>query len=87
MSSATAAASGGNNNNTSKRSSSRTVVISKAMRVVDDETRNEEAMKRIKQLESDAYMDELLSYHAVVDDAYEDDDESILCHQQLYTRI
>ena len=45
--------------NSSKRSSTRTVVISKAMRVVDADTRAEEAQRRLIQLDRDAYMQEL----------------------------
>ena len=45
-----------------KRASGRTIVISKSMRIVDDETRKEETAKRIKSLDSDAYMEELMAY-------------------------
>lgn len=40
------------------RSSSRTVVVSKAMRVVDDETRREIREKRIQMLEADNYLED-----------------------------
>jgi hypothetical protein len=66
----------------SQRSSTRTSVISKAMRHVDNNTRNEEALRRIRLLESDSYMEELMaSMEGVADDvkdqAYSDDD---VCH-------
>jgi hypothetical protein len=57
-------------------------VISKVMRHVDNNTRNEEALRRIRLLESDSYMEELMaSMEGVADDvkdqAYSDDD---VCH-------
>lgn len=67
----------------SQRSSTRTIVISKAMRLVDSNTRNEESMRRLRSLESDAYMEELMaSMEGVADDAdqaYSDDDVGVAC--------
>ena len=65
-----------------QRTSSRTIVISKAMRLVDSDTRNEEALRRIRSLESDTYMEELMaSMEGVVDTkvdlAYDDEEVSI----------
>lgn len=57
-----------------KRTSGRTTVISKSMRIVDDETRREETNRRIKQLEADAYMEELMSFNFEKDDEYDEND-------------
>lgn len=64
-----------------ERSSTRTSVISKAMRTVDSNTRNEESLRRIRLLESDAYMEELMALSEGVvdttaDQAYSDDEVS-----------
>ena len=53
------------------------------MRIVDDETRKEESLRRIKSLDSDAYMEELMALtndNSRTDDAYDDDEVSLICN-------
>jgi zinc finger HIT domain-containing protein 1 len=79
MSAAAAASSGaGSSASTGRRQSTRTSVISKAMRFVDEDTRQEVRNKRIQQLEADNYGDELL-VQVDEDDAYEESEVSS-CH-------
>ena len=59
---------------TGKRSSSRITVLSRAMKVVDAETRKEVRDKRIQQLESDNYVEEQDAHND--DDAYVDSEVS-----------
>lgn len=59
----------------SKRASTRTTVVSKAMRIVDKETRREVRDKRITTLEADNYEEEAT---IDFDDAYGDDEVIIL---------
>ena len=71
-----------------KRASGRTIVISKSMRIVDDETRKEETAKRIKSLDSDAYMEELMAYadeNSRNDDAYDDNEVFLVQILKYYT--
>lgn len=56
----------------SKRVSTRVRVLSKAMRVVDEESRNEFRDKRIRMLESDNFVEE--TYDNDPDDEYEIED-------------
>jgi len=62
------------NNKEMKRTSGRATVISKSMRIVDEDTRREETTRRIKQLESDAYMEELMSFNIEKDLDYDEND-------------
>jgi len=57
-------------NREEKRSSTRTVVVSKAMKVVDEDTRREHREKRLATLEADNYVED-----ASADDAYGDDED------------
>jgi zinc finger HIT domain-containing protein 1 len=66
----------GSSSSQPRRQSTRTSVISKAMRFVDEDTRQEVRNKRIQQLEADNYGDELVA-PADEDDAYEDSEVSV----------
>lgn len=55
-----------------KRASTRNVVLSKAMRYVDEETRNEFRDKRLQSLECDNYVENEVTQND--DEAYQESD-------------